>query len=106
VIGNPIPDLPADFALRGSIIRPIERDYGSATSGESEAAPARGLFGAKKSGRESCPSPARNAEAHESKTEKANGGGCGQRKLAFFHLAGGAAQAQCARNTSSSMATA
>ncbi len=66
---------PADF-------RPIEREYGSATSGESEAAPAVGLFGTKESRGKSCARSARNAEAHKGETEEA---GCrrGRRELTF-----------------------
>jgi len=54
-------------------IRPIERDYGSATSGESEAAPARGLFGSKEISRKNCPGAAGSAEGTEDKTEKTGG---------------------------------
>src|SRR5438045_8945553 len=64
---------PGDFALRPIGIRPIERDYGSATSGESEAAPARGLFGSKEISRKNCPGPAGTAEGDEGKTEETGG---------------------------------
>jgi hypothetical protein len=57
-----------DFALRLPVIRPIEREYGSATSGKNEAAPPRGVFGAKESGRQNCPSPAGGAEGDEGET--------------------------------------
>jgi hypothetical protein len=57
-----------DFALRGAVIRPIERDYGSATSGQSEAAPARSLFGAKKSGCQKRSGPAGNAQTDKGET--------------------------------------
>jgi predicted RNA-binding protein with PIN domain len=43
----------------------MEARYGSATSGESEAAPARGLSGTKESRGQSCARSARNAEADE-----------------------------------------
>jgi hypothetical protein len=64
-----------DFALRPGGIRPIERDYGPATSGESEAAPARSVQGAEKSSCENCPGAAGSAQAHEGETEEADGGG-------------------------------
>jgi len=59
--------------LRLSVIRPIERDYGSATSGANEAAPSRSVFGTKESGGENRARPARNAQADKGETEEADG---------------------------------
>jgi predicted RNA-binding protein with PIN domain len=59
----------------------MEARYGSATSGESEAAPARGLSGTKESRGQSCARSARNAEADESQ-DKETGGCRSGRKLA------------------------
>src|SRR5436190_19240398 len=52
-----------EFALRRTSFRPIEREYGSATSGASEAPPARRLFGTEKSRRENRRASPRVAEA-------------------------------------------
>jgi len=59
--GNLIHDCPGDFALRLCAIRPIERDYGSATSGANETAAARGLFGTQESRGENRACPTGNA---------------------------------------------
>jgi predicted RNA-binding protein with PIN domain len=64
----------ADFALRPIGTRPIERDYGSATSGTNKAAPARGLSGTKENGCQSCAHPAGNAEGDKSEAQEASGG--------------------------------
>jgi hypothetical protein len=71
-----------DFALRLPVIRPIEREYGSATSGANEAAPARSLFGTKESGGEDRARPARSAQTDKSETEEA--GASGWRGVAFL----------------------
>jgi uncharacterized protein len=68
--------------LRLAGIRPIERDYGSATSGANKAATARGLSGTKESGRQSCAGPARNAESHQGEAQEASGDS-GRRRLTF-----------------------
>jgi hypothetical protein len=60
---NAIHEVRADFALRLAGLRPIEREYGSATSGANKAAPARSLSGTKESGRQNCARPARNSQA-------------------------------------------
>jgi uncharacterized protein len=65
----------ADFALRATGIRPIERDYGSATSGANEAAAARGLSGTKKNRCESCARSTGNAEGRKAEAQEASGGG-------------------------------
>jgi hypothetical protein len=65
----------ADFALRLSGIRPIERDYGSATSGANEAAAARGLSGTKENRCESCARSAGNSEGGKAETQEAGGSG-------------------------------
>jgi hypothetical protein len=68
--------------LRLSVIRPIERDYGSATSGANEAASARGLLGTKESGGEDRARPAGNTQGDEGETEEADSGRGGERSLA------------------------
>jgi hypothetical protein len=81
--GNAIPRASSgDFALRPGGIRPIERDYGPATSGENQATPARSLQGSKKGSCENGPGAAGTAQAHQGKTEKAAGGGA-ERQLGF-----------------------
>ena len=73
-----------DFALRLPYFRPIEREYGPATSGESKAASARGLFGSKESGGENCTGPAGSAEAVQSESKEAGGSGSSvERSLAL-----------------------
>jgi len=72
--------------LRLSAIRPIEREYGSATSGANEAAPARGLLGTKESGGEDRARPAGNAQGDEGKTEEASSGRCDERSVARLDL--------------------
>jgi predicted RNA-binding protein with PIN domain len=67
--------------LRPSVIRPIERDYGSATSGANEAASARGLLGTKESGGENRARAAGNAEGGQGETEEASGLRRGERSL-------------------------
>jgi hypothetical protein len=62
-----------DFALRPPYFRPIEARYGSATSGENEAAPAGGLFGTKESRGKSCARSAGSDEAGESKIKETTG---------------------------------
>src|SRR4051812_22365776 len=69
-----------DFALRRTSFRPIEREYGSATSGASEAPPPRRLFGTKESCRENGRASPRIAEAGgQTEGQKA---GCARRELA------------------------
>ncbi|HZE13399.1 MAG TPA: NYN domain-containing protein [Chthoniobacterales bacterium] len=72
----------ADFALRLTGLRPIEREYGSATSGANKAAPARSLSGTKKSGRQNCARPAGDSEADKSEAQEASRG-VSQGRLTF-----------------------
>lgn len=72
------------FRLRPPYFRPIEARYGSATSGESEAAPARGLSGSEKSRGQSCARAAGSAKAcREAEVEEAGGRRRFQRIVAF-----------------------
>jgi len=71
-----------DFALRATGIRPIERDYGSATSGANKAAPARSLSGTKESGRENRARSPGNSKADKSKAQETSGG-VSQGRLTF-----------------------
>jgi hypothetical protein len=64
-----------EFALHPSYFRPIEARYGSATSGENEAATASGLFGTKESRGKSCARPAGSDEAGQGENKET--GGCG-----------------------------
>jgi hypothetical protein len=73
----------ADFALRLTGLRPIERAYGSATSGANKAAPARSLSGTKESGRQNCARPAGNSEADKSEAQEA-GRGVSETRLTFL----------------------
>ena len=88
--------------MRLSAIRPIERDYGPATSGANKAAPARSLLGTKESGGENRARPEGNAQTDKGETEEA---GDGRRGLELPPFADRAAQAKCAQSISSSMVT-
>lgn len=67
--------------MRLRVIRPIERDYGSATSGANEAAPARGLLGTKKSSGENCAHSAGNSQGDEGKAKETSGRSRSRRSL-------------------------
>lgn len=71
--------------MRLRAIRPIERDYGSATSGANEAAAACSLLGTKESGGEDSARPKGNAQTDKGETQEAGGGGW--RGLAALPLA-------------------
>ena len=74
------------WRLRLPAIRPIERDYGSATSGANEAASARGLLGTKESGGEDCARPAGNPQGDEGEAQEASSGRCDERSVARLGL--------------------
>ena len=81
------------FALRPGSFRPIEREYGSATSSASETPPAHGLFGTKENGRESRRASPRVAEADEGEIQETGAGR--RRELAPGSASPGDSGARC-----------